>query len=59
MVLPTFVGDTTEGLVRVSKTIDELEHMQWLVVHQEERNSHEVRTVIDWVHEKLSHTLNN
>ncbi len=59
MVLPTFVGDTTEGLIRVSKTIDELEHMQWLVVHQEERHTPEVRTVIDWVHEKLADTLCN
>jgi len=59
LVLPTFVGDTTKGLVRVSKTIDELEHMQWLVVHQEERHSPEVRTAIDWVNEKLTNTLRN
>lgn len=52
-VLPTFIGETTEGLIRVSNEIDELEHMQWLVTHHEERHVPEVRQVIDKVYEIL------
>ncbi|MFK7893071.1 MAG: LysR family transcriptional regulator [Granulosicoccus sp.] len=46
-LLPTFIGNTTEGLIQVSDEIPELEHMQWLVTHHEDRHSPEVRQVID------------
>jgi DNA-binding transcriptional LysR family regulator len=47
-VLPCFAGDSDERLVRIVATpIRELETEQWLVSHQEERHSREVRTVLD------------
>jgi len=52
-VLPTFIGDGTEAIQRVSKPIEELEHMQWLVTHHEERHAPEVRQVIDWLQKVL------
>ena len=52
-VLPTFIGETTTELKRVSSDIDELEHVQWLVSHHEDRHLPEVRTVIDRVYEVL------
>jgi len=52
-ILPTFIGDANEALVRVSKPIEELEHMQWLVTHHEERHAPEVRLVIDWIEKAL------
>lgn len=53
-VLPTFVGDSTEGLIKISDDIEELEHWQWLVTHQEDRHLPEVRTVIDRLVELLT-----
>ncbi len=53
-VLPTFIGGTTQGLHQVSDEIEELEHMQWLVTHHEERHVPEVRHVIDCVYEILT-----
>jgi len=47
IVLPTFVGDNHESLIRATNTIPALSHDQWLVVHQEERNHSDVRLVID------------
>ena len=52
-VLPTFIGAKTRGLIQVSDDIEELEHMQWLVTHHEERHVPEVRRVIDRVYEVL------
>lgn len=52
-VLPTFIGQTTLGLQQVSEEIEELEHMQWLVTHHEERHIPEVRQVIDKVYDIL------
>ena len=46
-VMPCFVGDTDPRLVRVANRIAELETDQWLVCHNEERHSREVRTVLD------------
>ena len=48
-VLPTFVGDEEEGLKRVSEHISELEHRQWLVMHQEDRRRPEVRETINFL----------
>lgn len=52
-VLPTFIGDATKGIERVSQPIEALEHMQWLVTHHEERHTPEVRLVIDWMQKVL------
>ncbi len=46
-VLPTFVGQACNGPQRISDEIPELEHMQWLVTHHEDRHSPEVRQVIN------------
>lgn len=46
-VLPRFVGDSVQGLVRLSPDIPDLRHDQWLVVHEEERHVPAVRHVLD------------
>jgi DNA-binding transcriptional LysR family regulator len=46
-VLPCFVGDSDQRLVRVASPIAELETEQWLVSHHEERHRPEVRRVAD------------
>jgi len=47
-VLPCFAGDSDARLVRIAKApIAELDSEQWLVSHQDERHSREVRTVLD------------
>jgi len=45
-VLPTFIGDTTAGLIRVQDPIKDLDHAQWLVMHHEDRHLPPVRAVI-------------
>jgi DNA-binding transcriptional LysR family regulator len=46
-VLPCFAGDSDKRLVRVATPIDELLQEQWLVTHQDERHTREVRLVIE------------
>ena len=46
-VLPTFVGDAEPRLKRTGGFIEELEHEQWLVTHQDDRDLPEIRRVID------------
>jgi len=46
-VLPCFVGDTNQRLVRAGPVISELRHGQWLVLHDDERHRREVRRVAD------------
>ncbi len=46
-VLPCFIGDTNQRLVRAGPIIDELEHPQWLVLHDDDRHRREVRRVAD------------
>jgi DNA-binding transcriptional LysR family regulator len=47
-VLPCFAGDMDKRLVRVvAQPIPELLQEQWVVTHQDERHSREVRMVID------------
>ncbi len=46
-VLPCFAGDSDRRLVQVAPPIPELLQEQWLVSHQDERHSREVRTVLD------------
>ncbi|GFE66346.1 LysR family transcriptional regulator [Litoreibacter roseus] len=53
VVLPTFVGDAQAGLMRVSQTIDALEGEQWLVVHDDDRFSPEVRRTVDRLYKVL------
>ena len=50
-VLPTFIGDAQQGLVRVTPPIAELAHDQWLVTHHEQRFQPDVRRVIDRIYE--------
>lgn len=53
VVLPTFVGDAQSGLVRISETIEELDSDQWLVVHDDDRFSSEIRRIVDRIYEVL------
>lgn len=49
-VLPTFVGDNSKSLIRVTSTIPELSHDQWLVTHPDEQYQPPVRKVIDGIY---------
>jgi DNA-binding transcriptional LysR family regulator len=44
-VLPCFIGDACDELARASVNIDELEHEQWLVSHDEDRQQRHIRRV--------------
>ncbi len=46
-VMPCFAGDVDKRLVQVAPPIPELMQEQWLVTHQDERHSREVRLVLD------------
>ncbi|MBI4923100.1 MAG: LysR family transcriptional regulator [Devosia nanyangense] len=46
-VLPCFAGDSDPRLVRVAPPIPDLMSEQWLVSHQDERHSREVRTLLE------------
>lgn len=46
-VFPCFIGDNDPELVRAGPVIGELEHVMWIVMHNDERGRPEVRTVID------------
>jgi len=50
VVLPTFVGDQAKPLKRVTSTISELSHDQWLVTHPTEQYHTQVRKVIDGIY---------
>ncbi|GFE50773.1 LysR family transcriptional regulator [Roseobacter cerasinus] len=47
VVLPTFVGDRIDGLVRLSGPIDDIRSEQWLVSHHEGRNQPPIRAALD------------
>lgn len=49
-VLPTFIGDSLNSLVRVTPKIGELSHDQWLVTHPDEQFHPSVRKVIDGIY---------
>ena len=49
-VLPTFVGGKIKTLKQISPPIEELEHVQWLVSHHEDRHLPEVRQLIDRIY---------
>ena len=44
-VLPCFIGDATEGLMRASTPIRSLSHEQWLVRHDEDRHDSTIASV--------------
>lgn len=46
-LLPCFVGDSTDGLVRLSAEVEALRHDQWLVSHEEDRHFPAVRRLLD------------
>lgn len=46
-VLPCFIGDQEPNLKRTGPVIDELTHMSWIVVHDDERRDPTKRTVIN------------
>ncbi|MEM9685211.1 MAG: LysR family transcriptional regulator, partial [Pseudomonadota bacterium] len=52
-LLPTFVGDGERRLVKVSETFEELDSDQWLVVHDDDRFSPEIRMTVDRIDELL------
>ncbi|MEM7719311.1 MAG: LysR family transcriptional regulator [Pseudomonadota bacterium] len=47
VVLPTFAADEISSLSRLSGSIDELTHEEWLVTHHEARHDPPVRRAID------------
>ncbi|TNM59900.1 LysR family transcriptional regulator [Aliirhizobium smilacinae] len=53
-VLPCFVGDAHESLIRTGPIIEELSHEQWLAVHGEERHLPPVRDTIDAIAKLIS-----
>ena len=46
-VLPTFIGDVEDGLIRQSDEIDALRHDQWIVSHNPDRFTPDVRATLD------------
>lgn len=46
-VLPSFIGDRTEDLVRIGPLIDPLTLDLWITMHDDDRNRAEVRLMID------------
>lgn len=52
-ILPTFVGDSYPELHRVTATISNLAHEQWLVTHNEERFTPPIRKTIDRLYSVL------
>ncbi|MBX2837824.1 MAG: LysR family transcriptional regulator, partial [Gammaproteobacteria bacterium] len=57
IVLPTFVGDGQSRLVRVTQTITELSHDQWLVTHQGARAQPQISTTIDRLYNVIKDIL--
>ncbi|MCF2904606.1 LysR family transcriptional regulator [Octadecabacter sp. CECT 8868] len=53
-ILPTFIGDPSETMVRLSDPIPQLSHSQWIVAHQDARQDPAIRAAIDVIAEILS-----
>lgn len=49
VLLPCFIGDAEDKLVRTGDIVDELTHDQWLVVHEEDRNLPQIRQTVDLI----------
>lgn len=56
VVLPTYAGDGSAGVVRVSPPIEGLAHDEWLVAHHEARHDPPVRAALDAVAQLLTDT---
>jgi len=58
-VLPTFIGDAQPTLQRVSETIPELTHDQWIVTHSNDQHCPRIPTgcALYCSHEGLKHTF--
>ena len=46
-VLPCFVGDEDDRLVRAGEEIGSLRHAQWIVMNNDDRHRREIRMVVD------------
>jgi DNA-binding transcriptional LysR family regulator len=53
-VLPCYVGDTEQGLVRVTDPIAELDAVHWLIVHRDLRRVPRIRAAMDWIRDLFS-----
>lgn len=53
-ILPCFVGDLEQGLQRCTVPIKELEHVQWLVSHDEDRHLAHVKQTAKALHSIFS-----
>jgi len=47
VILPTFAGDESAGLVRVSPPIADLTHEEWMVCHHDARHDPPIRAALD------------
>ncbi|WP_172294153.1 LysR family transcriptional regulator [Pseudoruegeria sp. HB172150] len=47
IVMPTYAGDVTPGLVRLGSPIAEITHGEWLVTHHDARHDRPVRAALD------------
>ena len=47
VVMPMFIGESREGLVRLSDPIEELQSEEWLVSHHDSRNLPHIRAALD------------
>lgn len=52
-LLPCFLGDTAEGLCRLTPPLGELETDLWLLTHRDLRRTARVRALMDWLFEDL------
>ena len=52
-LLPCFLGDTAEGLRRLTPPLEELETDLWLLTHRDLRRTARVRALMDWLFEDL------
>ena len=47
VLVPTFVGEAEQGLVRLGDVVQELTHEEWLISHHEARHDPPVRAALD------------
>jgi len=56
IVMPTFIGETRSGLIRLSDPIPDLQTEEWLVSHHESRNTPHIRAALDALSKFLRRT---
>lgn len=54
-VLPSYIGDRLEGIVRDGEALEALSHTLWLVFNDDDRHSPEMRLLIDRLAALLKH----